>query len=396
MKDRVYRTIDDILKDPDLDAILEPLRKSARSVVVDSDIQKFQELETWVRDNGRSPQNSETDLTERKMYHRLKGFVKNKYDKLHAYDTLGLLIHEEDSFYECLGNEVKNDNNKSFKTLDDVLNDDTVLFSDWDNMDITKTKLFQTEKVTRKKRVVNGKIAARQKVAKFDEYKIKFQQVQRELASGQRKLLPFKNYEINLHQYYVLKGQLIYIESFGEEVQRTNKNGSYKEKRVHVIYENGTESMVWYRGLGSSLYGRGGKIVSELESGVIELIAEDQQTGYIYILKSLSDNPQIAKINSLYKIGFTSGNVEKRIANAENEPIYLYAPVKLIEQIKIINLDPRVLETTLHHALADYQLELEIKSPNGKMIRPREWFVIDLSRVEKIINSIIAMIQSEQ
>ena len=66
------------------------------------------------------------------------------------------------------------------------------------------------------------------------------------------------------------------------------------------------------------------------------------------------------------------------------------------EQIKIINLDPRVLETTLHHALADYQLELEIKSPNGKMIRPREWFVIDLSRVEKIINSIIAMIQSEQ
>ena len=121
------------------------------------------------------------------------------------------LIHEEDSFYECLGNEVKNDNNKSFKTLDDVLNDDTVLFSDWDNMDITKTKLFQTEKVTRKKRVVNGKIAARQKVAKFDEYKIKFQQVQRELASGQRKLLPFKNYEINLHQYYVLKGQLIYM-----------------------------------------------------------------------------------------------------------------------------------------------------------------------------------------
>ena len=70
--------------------------------------------------------------------------------------------------------------------------------------------------------------------------------------------------------------------------------------------------------------------------------------------------------------------------------------MKLIEQIQVINLNPEALETAIHHALADYQLKVDIKAPNGKLITPREWFVVELSKVEEIINAIVARLQSEQ
>ena len=80
----------------------------------------------------------------------------------------------------------------------------------------------------------------------------------------------------------------------------------------------------------------------------------------------------------------------------QNEATYLYAPVKLIEQIQVLNLDPVVLEKAIHHALADYQLDVEIQGPNGRMITPREWFVIDLPKIEELVNKIITRLQSEQ
>ncbi|WP_334117516.1 GIY-YIG nuclease family protein, partial [Ligilactobacillus sp.] len=150
-----------------------------------------------------------------------------------------------------------------------------------------------------------------------------------------------------------------------------------------------------YHGLGASLYGRG-KAISDIETGEVNLTGDDYKTGYIYVLKSLSEDPQIANIKSLYKIGFTKNSVQQRIANAENESTYLYAPVKVVEQFQVINLNPEKLETAIHHVLEDYRLDVSIKAPNGKVITPREWFVIDLPKVEEIVNAIVTKLQSEQ
>lgn len=46
--------------------------------------------------------------------------------------------------------------------------------------------------------------------------------------------------------------------------------------------------------------------------------------------------------------------------------------------------------------LEDYKLDVSIKVPNGKVITPREWFVIDLPKVEEIVNAIVTKLQSEQ
>ena len=95
----------------------------------------------------------------------------------------------------------------------------------------------------------------------------------------------------------------------------------------------------------------------------------------------------------MYKVGFTSGTVEHRIANAENESTYLYGPVKVVAEYQVINLNPEALETALHHALAQYRLDVDIKAGNGKTIHPREWFVVDLDTINTTISDIISKLQ---
>ena len=48
--------------------------------------------------------------------------------------------------------------------------------------------------------------------------------------------------------------------------------------------------------------------IDNLIDGVEE---EDISSGYIYVLRSLSDNSQIQEIDNLYKIGVTTESVEK-------------------------------------------------------------------------------------
>lgn len=391
-----YRTIDDILSDPEVLEILKPFEKNLKAKSIDYEIRNFQELTDWVKENKRVPEKVNSWNTERKMYSRLKGF-RERPDKFQEYDELGLLVSEEPSIYERLIEEIKNDTySKQPTSLDDILDSESILFDGLENIDSSMPKLFETKKVkkNRKRKVAPDSIARRKKVEDFSQYKILFKKIQQELTSGKRQLKPFKNNNVEVDHFYVLKGQLIYIDSLGEIVSKNNANGIYEDQRLRVIYENGTESNLLKRGLVSSLYGRDGKIITELNEN-IELSNDDFETGYIYVIKSLSDNPDIANIKSLYKIGVTTGSVQTRIANARNESTYLYAPVKVVEQMRVINLDAHSLETALHHALAQYQLDVEIKAPNGKIITPREWFVVELSKVEEIVNRIVARLQSE-
>ncbi|PKX60390.1 GIY-YIG nuclease family protein, partial [Latilactobacillus sakei] len=97
----------------------------------------------------------------------------------------------------------------------------------------------------------------------------------------------------------------------------------------------------------------------------------------------------------LYKVGFTTGSVQTRIANAENESTYLYGPVQLVGEIKVVNLQAEALETALHHALAQYQLDVDITAANGRIVKPREWFVVDLDIIQDVVQRIVTRLQED-
>ena len=227
MKKKNFRTIDEILNDPGLDELLKPLIEKKEKSYVDPDVKSLKEVEEWVNKNGRNPTDTKSDIKERGMFHRLKG-LKNKYDKLKEYDVLNLLDDNENNNTNEKKTEIKKEN--ELLTLDDILSKGSALFDDdGDDTEVT-SKLFDTEFYHRKQSDPPEVKAKRHKMSDFYEYSVMFKQVQKELSSGRRQLVHFKNYEILLHHFYVLKNQLIYIESFGDEEEKNNENGKYIDR----------------------------------------------------------------------------------------------------------------------------------------------------------------------
>ena len=394
----LIRSLDDIFNDPDATSLLASKPKHT-SVSYDPTVEGFQEITDWViAHDGNEPQKPRdpSQMKQRKLASRLKGIREDpeRRNLLMPYDTVGLLTVHEDG--PALNEVVKNEK-RDFSSLDDILSDDSILFKKSDQQ-AAGSKLFDTKKLNEIQREQENRpevISHRKPMKEFSQYEAMFHKVQAEIASGQRQLRPFKNYELLSKHFYVLKGQLLYIDEIGEEVELNDNSNRKTDARMHVIYDNGTENNPTRNGLASSLYGRQGRIVTEVEHG-IELTSDDHVTGFIYILESLSDNPQIKQIQAehpLYKVGFTTGSVQARIANAENESTYLYGPVRLVGEIKVVNLKTEVLETALHHALAEYQLDVDITAANGRIVKPREWFLVDIKTIIQTGNRIISDLQ---
>ena len=400
MNNQTIHSLEDVFNDPEVDKLLVAKPKK-KPVLTNPDVENFKEIQEWVKQHhGKEPEKTRdmSKIAERRMANRLKGYRSHAdmIELLKPYDELGLLNQESQKL--TLEDTIKNEK-QDFSSLDDILGDDSILFGD-SNQNTVNSKLFDTKKlreIRRKQENHPEKFSQRHQMADFEKYEPLFKKVQAELASGKRQLRPFKNYEILLHHFYVLKGQLLYIEAVGDRKLTNNKSQRKTDARLHVIYENGTENTPLLNGLAASMYGRNGKIVTEPDND-FEL-SPGEVTGYIYVLKSESDNPEIRRVqeeHSLYKVGYTTGSVEKRVANAENEPTYLYGPVKVCEEFQVSNLDSEALETAIHHALANYRLDVDIKAPNGRLIHPREWFVTDLSTINDVVNEIVAKLQMNQ
>ncbi|MDM5042665.1 GIY-YIG nuclease family protein [Pediococcus acidilactici] len=400
MNNQTIHSLEDVFNDPEADELLVAKPKK-KTVSTDPDVENFKEIQAWVKQhNGKEPEKTwdMSRMTERRMANRLKGYRSHEdmIELLKPYDELGLLNQESQKL--TLEDTVKSEQ-QDFNSLDDILGDDSILFGD-SNQNTVNSKLFDTKKlheIRREQENQPEKVSQRHQMADFEKFEPLFKKIQAELASGKRQLRPFKNYEILLHHFYVLKGQLLYIEAIGAKKSIDNKSKRKTDARLHVIYENGTENTPLLNGLAASMYGRNGKIVTEPDDN-FEL-SSGEVTGYIYVLKSESDNPEVRRVqeeHSLYKVGYTTGTVEKRIANAENEPTYLYGPVKICEEFQVSNLNSEALETAIHHALANYRLDVDIKAPNGRLIHPREWFVTDLSTINDVVNGIVAKLQMNQ
>ena len=398
---RPIRSLNDIFNDPAADELL--IKPKKKQVTYDPEVEKFKEIENWVKKhNGKEPEKT-TDLSrlgERKLASRLKGIreAPERIELLKPYDKLGLLKQEDQNV--SLKEKVSKEK-MSFNSLDDILNYNSILF---DNSGSTlNSKLFDTGSLNKYKKLQENKPenkSKRKAMEGFSKYKPLFEEVQKDLTSGRRHLARYENNKLQLHHFYVLNGQLLYIESIGSEFKNKTRSEADTDARLHVIYENGTENYPLRNGLIASLYGsrkRGvyGKAVTEPDDK-FEFSADDQVTGYVYVLKSLSNNADVKRIQEdhpLYKVGFTSGTVERRIANAENESTYLYGPVKVVAEYQVINLNPEALETALHHALTQYRLDVDIRAGNGKIIHPREWFIVDLNTINNLVSQIISKLQ---
>lgn len=366
-----YRSINEIIESSLFDEITAP-SKSAPKVQYDLEAERFLEIVNFVKENGREPEKVPTDLAERRLASRLIGIRKNpeRMEYLKQYDDIGL--------FDKNPGETKI---PKISSIEDILNSGSSELLG-DNL---ASSIFDTSTLP-KVTTMPEYVAKRKKIKNFDEYELLFKKCQKEITEGKRKIVPFKNeQDIHPNSFYILKGVLLFVESVGERKKIKGKTNA----RLHCIFENGTESDMLLRSLAAELY-KHGRRVTDNEYTLLDHVREDDiSTGFIYVLRSLSTNPQIAPIKDLYKVGFTKDSVEKRIKNAENESTYLYAPVEIVTTYQVYNMNGRKFETTMHHALANYNLDVLIQGPNGKMLVPKEWFVVSLEKLQEVINEVV-------
>lgn len=125
---------------------------------------------------------------------------------------------------------------------------------------------------------------------------------------------------------------------------------------------------MYRQSLGSRLSDEDGQILVQTDAP--EILDEDVVSGYIYVLRSRSADPQIAALKDLHKIGFTRDAVESRIKNAEKPPTYLMAPVDVVASYRTYNLKVSALENLLHRVFAEVRLDLTQARPQGPCLRP--------------------------
>jgi hypothetical protein len=355
----------------------------------------FQEINDFVDKTGKEPKANPGNVSEFQLYSRLKSLREDavKAEQLKKYDKHNLLPSPETGQV----NEPKAEYGKSkeINSIDDLLNDD--LFN---SLSDDSEGLFDFKHTPKDYERAQADFVARRKPCKdFDKYEHLFKEVQKDLAEGKRKLINFQLGTLAAGNYYVHNGVLFYLESVNitqKEHYKADGTRVRDDGRTRCIFENGTESNMLFRSVSKALYANGKTVtqnIDKVNEGFVEnfsnITGEDEEAGYIYVLRSKSKDERIRSIKNLYKIGYSRTEVEERIRNAEKEPTYLMAPVAIHSAWKCFNMNPQKLEQLLHNFFGNSCLELDVFDENGKRHTPREWFIAPFEVIEQAIELII-------
>ncbi len=345
--------------------------KQSQTISADERLaESFYEIQDFVKEHGREPEPDITKMQEFRLAKRLSGLRKDdqKIFALTDLDECGLLKPSREP-----------------ESIEDALEDDSL------NLLGNKPEdsIFTLKNLPDKKDLPDY-VASRKPCRDFHKFEDLFKQCHADLEKGKRQLRPFINeQQIEVGEYFILRGLMVYVADMGEKEKKNTKVNA----RLRCIFENGTEGDLLLRSLARNLYKDGRRITQNSErfmDDLKDITADDDQTGYIYVLRSLSTNPEIAAIDDLYKIGFSSGAVEDRIKNAENEATYLMAKVHLVEVFECYNVNPQKLESLLHTFFGKACLNVDVHDKNGKRCTPREWFIAPLEVIEQAIALIIS------
>lgn len=355
-----------------------PKKEAARSPREERIIAGFEDIQRFVDEHGRPPRHgAELDIFERLYAVRLDRMreVEESRLLLMPLDRQDLLLSDGDAAFDAV--EVTD--------VDDLWE---ALRSDSADSDLTELRHVQS---TEERRAAE-EIANRRKCEDFEQFERLFAKVQEELQAGLRKTRPFElKAEIRTGGFFIIGGQKAYVADVGEIYVNAQRR---TEARLRVIFDNGTESNLLLRSLQRALNkDEAGRRITDPEAGPLfsdERADDDQESGTIYVLRSLSDDPMVTKYpDSVHKIGVTNMSVEQRIGGARLQPTFLMADVEVVATYKLFNINRTKLENLLHRVLSPARLDLEIMDRFGNLVKPREWFLAPLSAIDEVVRRIL-------
>lgn len=342
----------------------------------------FEEILNFVQEQGREPEHGENkDIFERLYAVRL--------DKIRSSDECMVLLENFDT---------KNLLKQGYK-IEDIsadIDDEELLKQLGVNIDAEEsiTKLKHVKTSAEKKAA--EEIANRTRCEDFEQFKPLFEQIKNEIDSGLRETIRFRKDAgftktiLKKAQFLIVGGQIAFIAEIGESFKAPNGE---EDSRLRVIYSNGTESNILLRSLIRAMYkDETSRFITDPGLGPLfsgEFNKDDQESGTIYVLRSLSNHPMIQKNKDVvHKIGVTGGDVKKRISNAINDPTFIMAGVEIVATYKLANINRVKLERIVQKFFNSAKLDIEIKDRFGKPVKVNEWFLVPLFIIDEVVEKI--------
>jgi hypothetical protein len=344
-------------------------------------VASFQDILAFYEAHQREPKQG-GGVEEHKLLSRLKSIRESpeKVEILRGYDKFKLFDVDI----------------KKIESLDDIFDDDSLGLFDDDSEGLFDFKHIKKPE----ERAATDFVAKRKPCKDFAQYEALFQSVQQDLKQGKRQLVEFKQQNLREGAFYVHNGILFLLEQINitqKEHYREDGTRVRADGRTRCIFENGTQSNMLKRSVEKILYANG-QVVSENEDTVAEdfknalnnITPDDKETGFIYVLASKSQKADIKSLQNLYKIGYSTVNVEERIKNAAHEPTYLMADVQIVMTYKCYNMNPQKFEQLIHMFFGEVCLNVEVMDDDGKRYMPREWFIAPLPVIETAVELLIS------
>ncbi len=374
------------MSDFDVDALAAELGEFApteknvgRSAKEERIVAGFEEIQRFTEQNGQLPQHGE----DRDIFERLYAMRLDRLRALSQYHSLLAPLDQTGLLRASGSNAMPPEDDLDIDELAAELSDVPA------TNDITKLRHVRS---SAEKRAAE-EIANRTPCEDFDTFRPLFDRVQREVKLGMRQSRPIVagRRSIEAGDFFLLDGITLYIAEIGEPLKVT---AGEVDRRMRVIFSNGTESDLLLRSLQRAFYDDpvARRLVSTEEVQLSfndELEEGDVESGTIYVLRSLSDHPYIAEYrDTIHKVGVTGGKVEVRIANAEHEATFLLAKVQVVATYKLAGINRSKMESLFHRLFATSRLDITIDDRFGHAVQPKEWFVVPLPVIDDAVTRI--------
>jgi len=356
-------TLRAMIAEDDLGLLESPVK--ARAITTDERLAaSFDEITEFVRTHGREPAREGSDVAEIKLHARLQALRDNDdaREALADRDEFSLLVEPEApaSFVQAAADD-------PFGLLEAGPED-----------------VFNLRHVPKAPAAQPDRVAQRKPCADFELFEPLFKRCHAELRAGTRKVVEFRNeQEIREKAFYVHRGVLTYV---AEEGERRIEHGR-PNARLRCIFENGTEADLLLRSFASQLYRFGRQVTDPVDetNDAVE-VQLDGRIGYVYVLRSLSQDPGVLAIPDLYKIGFTTSDVAQRTRGANRHPTFLGAAVEEVASYEMPAAMARGVENLLHRFFALARIDAWFEGQGVSTTEVREWFSVPVDVIDEAID----------
>lgn len=344
----------------------------------------FEEIQRFVDEHKRAPQHGE----DRDIFERLYAV---RLDRIRASEECVELLRNMDP------HGLLDESATAAKFKDDATDDELLEALGVDAVSMSEDDVTNLTHV-RPRAEVNAaeEVAQRIPCADFEKFKPIFEQAQRDLNDGTRRTVKHQDdFDPVAGDMFIVSGQKVLIAEMGK---RFTTEYSRSDRRLRVIYDNGTESPnLLLRSLQRALNrdtasrqilppdGKGMPLFAD------QIDEEDVQSGHIYVVRSLSDDLFIAEHRELiHKIGVTGQEVKKRIAGAKKDPTFLLADVELVASYTLANINRGKLEKLLHRFFAEARIDVQLADRFQDNVEPQEWFLVPLDAIHRAVKLLMS------